>query len=86
MTNSSTQNNRLARVLAPSTHALILASATPHNGKKESFAELVRLLELTAVRPDGELVESEVARLVVRRHRNSPAGRPVGRCRLGRTP
>ena len=67
-----TQNNRLARVLAPNTDALILASATPHNGKPESFAELIRLLEPTAVRPDGTLIEDEVARLVIRRHRHSP--------------
>ncbi|MDQ1295998.1 MAG: hypothetical protein QG608_3885, partial [Actinomycetota bacterium] len=79
LTNVSTQNNRLARVLAPSTDALILASATPHNGKADSFAELIRLLEPTAVRPDGSLVESEVPRLVVRRHRNSPeVARTVG--------
>lgn len=79
LTNTNTLNNRLARVLAPSTDALILASATPHNGKAESFAELVRLLEPTAVRPDGTLVEDEVKRLVVRRHRNSPeVARTVG--------
>ncbi|WP_270887105.1 helicase-related protein [Pedococcus sp. 5OH_020] len=72
VTNSSTQNNRLARILAPNTDALILASATPHNGKAESFAELIRLLEPTAVRADGELIEGEVKRLIVRRHRYSP--------------
>lgn len=71
VTNNNTQNNRLARVLAPNTDALILASATPHNGRNESFAELIRLLEPTAVKPDGELIESEVGRLVVRRHRYS---------------
>ncbi len=72
VTNSSTQNNRLARVLAPNTDALILASATPHNGRAESFAELIRLLEPTAVRPDGSLIDHEVERLIVRRHRHSP--------------
>lgn len=72
VTNSSTQNNRLARVLAPNTDALILASATPHNGRPESFAELIRLLEPTAVRPDGSLIDHEVERLIVRRHRHSP--------------
>ena len=72
LTNSATQNNRLARVLAPNTDALILASATPHNGKAESFAELIRLLEPTAVRPDGTVIEDEVRRLIVRRHRHSP--------------
>ncbi|GAA0628431.1 DEAD/DEAH box helicase [Sporichthya brevicatena] len=72
VTNAAAQNNRLARLLAARTDALILASATPHNGKKESFAELVRMLDPSAVRPDGELVESEVQRLVIRRHRHSP--------------
>ena len=71
VTNSATQNNQLARVLAPNTDALILASATPHNGHPESFAELVRLLEPTAVDPAGELITDEVQRLVVRRHRHS---------------
>jgi superfamily II DNA or RNA helicase len=72
VTNSETLNNQLARVLAPKTDALILASATPHNGKPESFAELIRLLEPTAVRPDGRVIEDEVRRLVIRRHRHSP--------------
>ena len=72
VTNSETLNNQLARVLAPNTDALILASATPHNGKPESFAELIRLLEPTAVRPDGTVIEDEVHRLVIRRHRHSP--------------
>ncbi|MFV0430405.1 MAG: helicase-related protein [Arachnia sp.] len=71
VTNSATQNNRLAHTLAPNTDALILASATPHNGRKESFAELIRLLEPTAVTPEGELIPDEVRRLVIRRHRHS---------------
>ncbi|MDN6021891.1 MAG: DEAD/DEAH box helicase, partial [Acidipropionibacterium jensenii] len=37
VTNSSSKNNHLANVLAPNTDALILASATPHNGLPESF-------------------------------------------------
>ncbi len=72
VTNSASQNNRLARLLASRTDALILASATPHNGKAESFAELIRMLEPSAVRPDGTLVEDEVMRLIIRRHRHSP--------------
>ena len=72
VTNSGTLNNQLASVLAPNTDALILASATPHNGKPESFAELIRLLEPAAVRPNGTVIEDEVRRLVIRRHRHSP--------------
>ena len=72
VTNSASQNNRLARLLSSRTDALILASATPHNGKPESFAELIRMLEPSAVKPDGTLIEEEVARLIIRRHRHSP--------------
>lgn len=72
VTNNATQNNRVARLLSRRTDALILASATPHNGKTESFAELIRMLEPSAVRPNGELIMDEVRRLVVRRHRHSP--------------
>ena len=72
VTNDATQNNRLARLLSSRTDALILASATPHNGKAESFAELIRMLEPSAVTPKGELIEGEVRRLIVRRHRHSP--------------
>ena len=72
VTGDGTLNNQLARTLAPSTHALILASATPHNGRRESFAELIRLLEPSAVRPDGSFDDDAVRRLVLRRHRHSP--------------
>ena len=72
LTNTATQNNELARVLAPRTESLILASATPHSGRDESFAELLRLLDPTAVNPDGTFSEEDVKRLVIRRHRHSP--------------
>ncbi|SIG94427.1 helicase [Mycobacteroides abscessus subsp. abscessus] len=71
VTNTSSLNHRLADTLAKNTDALILASATPHNGKKESFAELIRLLEPTAVKPNGDLDDDAVEKLVVRRHRYS---------------
>ena len=72
LANSLTLNNRLARLLARNSEALVLASATPHNGRSESFAELLRLLDPSSVPPDGTLVAGEVERLVVRRHRQSP--------------
>src|SRR5699024_9830128 len=72
VTNVAAQNNRLARTLAPRTDALILASATPHNGRAESFAELIRLLDPSAVSPSGELDFDEVRKLVIRRHRHHP--------------
>ncbi len=72
LSNSLTLNNRLARILARNSEALILASATPHNGRKDSFAELIRLLDPSAVPPNGDLARDAVERLVVRRHRHSP--------------
>lgn len=72
LTNTGTQNNELARVLAPNTEALILASATPHNGREESFAELLRLLDPTVVKPDGSFTKQDVETLLIRRHRHSP--------------
>ena len=49
------------------------ASATPHNGKAESFAELIRLLDPTrGARRTARFTEDEVERLVIRRHRHSP--------------
>ena len=77
VTNKGTLNNRLADILARQTDALILASATPHNGDPKSFAELIRLLEPTAVHADGSLDKEAVRRLVIRRHRHSDEVRDV---------
>jgi superfamily II DNA or RNA helicase len=72
LVNPGTRNNELAKRLAPNADALILTSATPHNGKPESFAELIALLDPTAV-PDPDQVRSEdIEHLIVRRHRHSP--------------
>ncbi|PPJ29335.1 helicase-related protein [Nocardia nova] len=70
LTNVGTLNNELARILAPNTEALILASATPHNGREESFAELLRLLDPTAVSADGSFTKEDVQSLLIRRHRH----------------
>ncbi|WP_188831031.1 DEAD/DEAH box helicase [Nocardia camponoti] len=70
--NRGTQNNELANLLSAQTDALILASATPHNGKAESFAELVRLLDPTAIADRTEYTAKDIEHLYVRRHRNSP--------------
>src|SRR6266536_3461160 len=72
LVNRGTLNNQLARVLAPRTDALILTSATPHNGRPESFAELVRLLDPTAIADPRSYGRAEIEHLYVRRHKNSP--------------
>lgn len=71
-TNTGSQNNELARTLAPTTESLILASATPHNGREESFKEILRLLDPLSVLPDGSIDMEAAKKLIIRRHRNSP--------------
>src|SRR5690606_15929045 len=66
------QRNELARVLAPRTDALILASATPHNGKKHSFAELIRLLDPAAIVDSEHYEVSELDHLYIRRTKTTP--------------
>lgn len=72
LVNKGTLNNQLAKVLAPNADALILSSATPHNGKPESFAELVALLDPTAVPNPDQVTAEDIEHLVVRRHKYSP--------------
>ncbi|MEZ5264720.1 MAG: DEAD/DEAH box helicase [Acidimicrobiales bacterium] len=69
LVNKGTLNKLLARVLAPRTDALLLTSATPHNGDPESFAELIRLLDPTAVVDAKRLAKADIAHLYVRRHK-----------------
>ncbi|MFG2821541.1 DEAD/DEAH box helicase [Kitasatospora sp. NPDC048365] len=70
--NTGTKNNRLAQLLAPKTDALILASATPHNGDRASFGELLSLLDPTAIPDTSEYDETQLEHLYIRRHKMSP--------------
>jgi superfamily II DNA or RNA helicase len=69
LVNRGTLNNQLARVLAPRTEALLLTSATPHNGDPESFAELIRLLDPTAIADPTDIDAADIDHLYVRRHK-----------------
>ena len=72
LVNRGTLNNQLGQVLAPNADALVLTSATPHNGKPESFAELISLLDPTAVPDPDQVTAADIAHLVVRRHKHAP--------------
>ncbi len=45
---------RLARLLARRTDSILLTTATPHNGKRETFGRLISLLDPSAI-PDPDL-------------------------------
>lgn len=61
------QRAKLAALLARTSEALILTSATPHDGNKESFASLMNLLEPTAIADEQDYTAEDVAGLFVRR-------------------
>ncbi|MEN2423593.1 SNF2-related protein [Streptomyces rimosus] len=67
LVNKGTRNNRLARRLAEHTDALILASATPHNGDAESFAELIRMLDPAAIADPKNYKVADLDHLYIRR-------------------
>ena len=72
--NNATLNAKLAKRLAPTTDALILASATPHNGKAESFANLIELLDPVAIVDKSDYAPSEFEHVYVRRMKKDVVG------------
>lgn len=61
------QRARLARLLARTCDAMVLTSATPHDGRPESFASLMNLLEPTAIANPSKYTSDEIEGLVIRR-------------------
>ncbi|MGX4688660.1 SNF2-related protein [Streptomyces sp. JNUCC 63] len=70
--NKGSLRNQLARTLAPHTDALLLASATPHNGDARSFAELISLLDPAAIRDPEHYRAEDIKHLFIRRTKVSP--------------
>lgn len=65
----------MARTLTPHTDALLLASATPHNGDARSFAELISLLDPAAIRDPEHYRADDIKHLFIRRTKVSPEER-----------
>ena len=72
--NASSQRGGLAKFLSRRTDAMVLTSATPHNGKKENFANLIKLLDPTAIPYDGNFTYEDIKPLHVRRFKKDVDG------------
>lgn len=53
-------SHRLARLLSRRTDSMLLTTATPHNGRRETFGRLISLLDPSAI-PDPDMREYDAA-------------------------
>ncbi|MEU6914729.1 DEAD/DEAH box helicase [Streptomyces olindensis] len=65
--NQGSDRRALADLLAERTDALVLASATPHNGDMQAFTGLIRLLDPMAVKDPRNPKAEELDHLMLRR-------------------
>ncbi|MDO5310073.1 MAG: DEAD/DEAH box helicase [Planctomycetia bacterium] len=61
------QRAKLAQLLASRSDSMIMLSATPHDGRAESFASLMNILEPTAIANPTDYGPEQIADLCVRR-------------------
>ena len=70
---NESQRARLGSLLGRTSDALILTSATPHDGRPESFASLMNLLEPTAIANTEEYTSEEIQDFFIRRFKRDIA-------------
>lgn len=61
------QRSRLAKLLSERSDTLIMLSATPHDGRSESFASLMNMLDPTAIANPHDYKKEDIKGLCIRR-------------------
>ncbi len=61
------QRARLAKLLADRSDTLLMLSATPHDGRSESFASLMNMLDPTAIANPNDYGKEDIKGLCIRR-------------------
>lgn len=61
------QRSRLAQLLSGRSDTLIMLSATPHDGRSESFASLMNMLDPTAIANPNDYRKEDIKGLCIRR-------------------
>ena len=72
------QREKLAKLLANKSDTLIMLSATPHDGKSESFASLMNMLDPTAIADDKDYGPEDIDGLCIRRFKKDVQDQVVG--------
>jgi SNF2 family DNA or RNA helicase len=61
--------HKLAKLLAERSDALIMLTATPHDGKPRSFASIMNMLDPTAIADQEKYTREDIRGLFIRRHK-----------------
>ena len=64
---SNSMRSKLAKLISSRSDTLIMLSATPHDGKKESFASLMNMLDPTAIADPSNYGPEDIRGLFIRR-------------------
>lgn len=64
---TSSMRARVAELLASRSDSLILLSATPHDGRRESFASIMNMLNPTAIKDEKDYGPEDIEGLFIRR-------------------
>ncbi|MDR2752369.1 MAG: DEAD/DEAH box helicase, partial [Clostridiales bacterium] len=72
------QRSKLANLLSERSDTLIMLSATPHDGRSESFASLMNMLDPTAIANPHDYRKEDIKGLCVRRFKKDIQGQISG--------